>query len=70
MLVDGVVKRNLGGRTEIVRVCGTEAERIQALDEFFGITLTEAEKGGIRGRAVELRGGGGGGAGAGGNSWL
>lgn len=55
MLVDGVVKRNLGGRTEVLRFCKTESERIQALREFFGIELTDEQKEGIRGFKTELR---------------
>ncbi len=65
MMADGVVKRNVGGKTEVVRVCGSEEERVEALREYFGIKLTEEEREGIRGREVEL------GKGAGGkNSWL
>lgn len=56
MLVGGVVKRNLGGKTEVVKVCGTEAERVEALREWFGIVLTEEEVESIRGRVSELRG--------------
>ncbi|KAI9713969.1 MAG: N-terminal acetyltransferase [Bogoriella megaspora] len=56
MLVDGVVKRNTGGRTEVVQVCETEAERVQALREWFGIELTSEEMEGIRGWRTELKG--------------
>ncbi|KAK4448240.1 arylamine N-acetyltransferase, pineal gland isozyme NAT-10 [Podospora aff. communis PSN243] len=56
MMVNGVVKRNLGGRTEVVRVCKTEGERVDALKEWFGIELTEEERESIRGRVSELRG--------------
>ncbi|KAI3396636.1 hypothetical protein diail_11891 [Diaporthe ilicicola] len=49
MLADGTVKRNLGGKTEVVKICRTEEERVQALREYFGITLGEDEKQGIRG---------------------
>lgn len=44
MLVNNVVKRNLGGRTEVVRECTSEAERVVALQEAFGITLLESER--------------------------
>ena len=54
MMVDGTVKRNLGGKTAVVRVCESEDERVEALREYFGITLTAEEREGIRGRAVEL----------------
>lgn len=54
MMADGVVKRNTGGRTEVVRVCGSEDERVDALRAYFGISLTPEERLGIRGRDVEL----------------
>ena len=54
MLVNGEVKRNMGGKTEVVQVCQTEEERVRALEEYFAITLTEEEKDGVRGRNVEL----------------
>ena len=37
MLINGDVKRNLGGKTELVKMCKTEAERIEALREYFGL---------------------------------
>ncbi|OAK98584.1 arylamine N-acetyltransferase 2, partial [Phaeosphaeriaceae sp. SRC1lsM3a] len=58
MLINGVVKENLGGRTSIVQDCKTEEERIAALEGWFGIRLTEEEKSGIRGWITELRGDG------------
>jgi arylamine N-acetyltransferase len=56
MLVDGEVKRNLGGRTEMVMVCEREEERIRALGEHFNVSLTAEEVAGINGRNVELVG--------------
>lgn len=56
MLVKDEVKRNLGGRTELVKKCVTEAERVEALREYFGIRLTEDEAQSIKGRSVELKG--------------
>ncbi|KAK4670592.1 uncharacterized protein QC763_213150 [Podospora pseudopauciseta] len=56
MMVQGEVKQNLGGRTELVKVCRTEEERTEVLKEVFGINLTEEEKGAIRGWASELKG--------------
>ncbi|KAK0755021.1 arylamine N-acetyltransferase 2 [Schizothecium vesticola] len=56
MMAGPVVKRNLGGKTEVIKVCETEAERVDALREWFGIVLTEEEAGSIRGRVSELRG--------------
>ncbi|KAF2156962.1 cysteine proteinase, partial [Myriangium duriaei CBS 260.36] len=55
MLADGVVKRNLGGKTEVLRVCRTEEERVLALKEFFGIELTDEQRDGIKGFATELK---------------
>lgn len=55
MLVNGVIKRNMGSKTEVVEVCKTEAERVQALRKWFGITLTEEEVAGITNTVTELR---------------
>ena len=49
-----VVKRNLGGRTEVVEVCWNEEERVRALERWFGVVLTEEEREGIRGLPTEL----------------
>jgi arylamine N-acetyltransferase len=54
MLVDGLVKENLGGRTSVVERCEPEEERVRALEKWFGITLTEEEQQGIRGWPTEL----------------
>lgn len=56
MLVNGEVKRNMGGKTEVVKVCESEEERIKVFGEYFGIMLTEEERKGVRGRSVELLG--------------
>jgi arylamine N-acetyltransferase len=56
MLVNGDVKQNLGGKTKLIRSCRTENERVEALKEVFGITLTEEEKDGIKGRVTDLKG--------------
>ncbi|KAL9092161.1 MAG: hypothetical protein Q9165_004594 [Trypethelium subeluteriae] len=57
MLVDDTLKQNTGGRTEVLKVCKTEQERIDALKEWFGIILTEEQKQGISGWNTELKGG-------------
>jgi arylamine N-acetyltransferase len=54
MMVKGVIKRNVTGKTELVKVCTTEKERVEALRELFGIQLTEEEVVSIRGRQAEL----------------
>ncbi|KAK4104490.1 arylamine N-acetyltransferase 2 [Parathielavia hyrcaniae] len=56
MMVKGVIKRNLTGKTELVKVCATEEERVEALRELFGIHLTDEEVVSIRGRQAELVG--------------
>ncbi|KAK3996691.1 PaNAT1 arylamine N-acetyltransferase encoded by the PaNAT1 protein [Cladorrhinum sp. PSN332] len=57
MLSVADVKRNLTGKTELVKVCKTEEERVQVLRELFAIELTEEEVGGIKGWRAELKGG-------------
>lgn len=54
MLAHGVVKRNLGGKTDIVKICRTEEERVEALKEYFGIILSDDQKQGIRGFETAL----------------
>lgn len=58
MLIDGVVKENLGGKTKIVADCKTEEQRIDALKTWFNITLKDEERSGIRGWGTELKGDG------------
>lgn len=55
MLVNGVIKENLGGKTRVVEECKSEEERVEGLEKYFGITLTDEERMGIRGWATELR---------------
>ena len=55
MLVNGVVKENLGGKTKVVQECQTEAERVEALKTWFGIRLSEEEINSIRGWHTELK---------------
>jgi arylamine N-acetyltransferase len=54
MMVNGDVKRNLGGKTSVIKTCVTEEERVEALREYFGITLTDEERESIRGTKSEL----------------
>ena len=56
MMVDGVVKENLGGKTTVLKECATEKNRVEALKEFLGIELTAEEVQGIRGLETELKG--------------
>ena len=55
MLVNSIVKENLGGKTKIVEECKKEEDRIWVLKEWFGITLTEQEREAIKGWATELK---------------
>lgn len=55
MLVNGVVKENLGGKTYVIAECRTEEERVAALKKYFEITLAEEEILGIVGYKSELR---------------
>jgi hypothetical protein len=54
MLVNGELKGNTGEKTESVKKCETEGERVEAMRECFGIELTEEEREGIRGMVTEL----------------
>ncbi len=54
-MANGTIKENLGGRSKIVLECKTEAERLSALKEWFGITFMKDEAEGIRGWITELR---------------
>lgn len=55
MLVNEVVKENLGGRTATIKACESEEERVREIRDLFGITLTEEESLAIRGRPLSLR---------------
>lgn len=53
-LVDGVVKRNDGGRTSVVGICTSELERRKVIEEVFGMRMIEEEIAGIKGWSTEL----------------
>ena len=44
MLSGAELKRNMGGRTQLVRTCATEQERVDVLRDIFGLVLTEEER--------------------------
>ena len=54
MLVNGVVKRNDGGKTSVVKVCVNEEERLKAIKEDFEMILVEDEINAIAGWHTEL----------------
>ncbi|TID14511.1 arylamine N-acetyltransferase 1 [Venturia nashicola] len=51
----GELKRRVGAKGEVVKEFKSEEERIQALSEEFGITLSEVEKEAIKNTANEIR---------------
>ncbi|RMJ11501.1 hypothetical protein CDV36_008847 [Fusarium kuroshium] len=55
MLINEVIKENLGGKTVVVKECKGEAERVEALKEYFGIELSEEEKEAIKGHQSEIK---------------
>lgn len=56
MLVDDVVKENLGGRTQVMKQFQTEDGRVEGIRELFGIILTAEERHAILGRPLSLAG--------------
>ena len=57
ILEGGEVKKRVRGKTEHLRTCKTEEERVRALEDVFGLRLTDEERRGIRGMVTELRSG-------------
>lgn len=55
MLVNELVKENLGGKTKVVQECRSEEERVEALKKWFGVELTEEERLAIKGHMTELK---------------
>lgn len=53
-VVNDLVKKTLVGKTKIVKVLESEAERLEALREWFGITFTEEERRWIDGSPLRL----------------
>ena len=54
MLVEKDIKRRERGKSELVQICNTEKERVQALKRWFGIELREDEIKGIKGLVTQL----------------
>ena len=54
MLLGAEVKRNMGGKTQLVKTCATEDERIEVLKDVFGLVLSEEEREGMRGSVAAL----------------
>jgi len=55
MMINGIVKENLGDKTRVVQQCLDEDERVEALSKWFGIFVTDQEREGIKGDITELR---------------
>lgn len=55
MLVNDVMKVNMGGKTEIARRFETESGRLEVIRDYFGIELTQEEEDGIRGWDMALK---------------
>ena len=47
MLSGADLMRNMGGKTQLVKTCATEQERVDVLRDVFGLVLTEEERMGI-----------------------
>jgi arylamine N-acetyltransferase len=54
MLSGAELKRNMGGKTQLVKTCATEQERVHVLRDVFGLVLTEEERMGITGSVAAL----------------
>ena len=57
ILHDNIIKRRIRNKVEVLAVLRSEADRIAALQRYFGIKLSEQEQRGIRDLSTELRGG-------------
>lgn len=55
MLVNNAIKVNLGGKTQVVHEFNSEEARLQAIWEYFGISLTQEETQAILGWDLELK---------------
>ena len=54
MLWGAEVKRNMGGKTQLVKTCRTEEERIMVLRDVFGLVLSQEDRAGIAGSVAAL----------------
>jgi arylamine N-acetyltransferase len=55
MFGDTLQRRLDGGDSEVILVCKSEAERVAALEKWFGIALSTEEKEAIKGFASEIK---------------
>jgi nitrous oxide reductase accessory protein NosL len=54
MLCGAELMRNMGSKTQLVKTCATEQERVDVLRDVFGLVLTEEERMGIMGSVTAL----------------
>ena len=54
-LVDRTLKRNVRGTQNVVLTCANEAQRLDVLEKYFRVVLSDEERRGIRGLVTELR---------------
>jgi arylamine N-acetyltransferase len=55
LTLQGDLKKRIGAKTDRLADFGSEADRLKALEEHFGIVFGEAERDGIRGSASEIK---------------
>jgi arylamine N-acetyltransferase len=55
LTLQGDLKKRIGAKTERLADFNSEEQRLEALSEHFGITLTEVERNAIRGMASEIK---------------
>ncbi|KAI9829449.1 MAG: N-terminal acetyltransferase [Phylliscum demangeonii] len=54
ILAGEIIKRRYKGRAEVLMTCGSERQRVEALEKWFDIRLTAEEQRGIKGMVSEI----------------
>jgi hypothetical protein len=54
ILEDGIFKKRIRDKKEVLAECSTEKERVAGLKKYFGISLTEKEQDSIIGTVTSL----------------
>jgi arylamine N-acetyltransferase len=54
MLLGAQLKRNMGGKTQLVRTCRTEEDTVEVLRDLFGLVVSEEDRRGFKGSVVAL----------------
>ncbi|KAL6717662.1 hypothetical protein ACLMJK_005577 [Lecanora helva] len=55
VLIGGELKRRVEGKTEHLKTCEKEEERVEILEKWFGVRLAQEERAGIKGLVTELK---------------